>query len=61
MTGDCGDCGHSVSYWVKVGDCAYGNDVEDWDCEVSEEMTDEDVELSNEGKCPHWIPLRVEE
>jgi len=61
MTSNCEDCGQSIFSWVCVGDCAYGNDVEDWDCEVSDELTDEDVELANEGICPRWIPMKVEE
>ena len=54
MTGDCGDCAHAHAYFVRVGDCAYGNDVEDFCCDREDDMTDDDVELANAGKCPMW-------
>ena len=52
----CETCRHARSGFVKVGDTAYGNDVEDWSCAIEDRMTDDDVELSNRGKCPLWSP-----
>ena len=53
---DCGTCRHACSQTVHIGDTAYGNDVEDWSCAMEDKMNDEDVELSNQGKCPLWSP-----
>ena len=33
----------------------------DCDCPEWDRMTDEETELSNEGKCPYWVPIEVEE
>ena len=53
---DCDSCRHASSRFVKVGDAAYGNDVEDWSCAMEDRMNDEDVELNNQGRCPFWSP-----
>ena len=57
MTHDCDDCGHSCPYSVCIGDTAYGNYADDWECEMDGKMTDEEVEMANEGKCPYWKEL----
>lgn len=54
MPRDCSTCDHSRYSFVKVGDADYGNDMEDWDCDMMDRMTDEDVKASNEGHCPFW-------
>lgn len=46
----CDDCEHSCSYFVKVGDCAYGNDVEDWCCAKDDELTE--LGWDGDGPCP---------
>lgn len=33
----------------------------DCDCPEWDRMTDDETELSNEGKCPYWVPIEVEE
>lgn len=57
MIKNCDNCGNSCYYTVHVGDCAYGNDIEDWDCKVMDQMTDKDVELANDNKCPYWVAI----
>jgi len=53
---DCARCIHACSQTVHIGDCDYGNDIEDWSCAMEDRMNDDDVELSNQGKCPFWSP-----
>lgn len=52
---DCDHCGKLCVSTVKV-DFSYGG-IEDYDCPEWDRMTDEETELSNEGKCPYWIPI----
>ena len=56
---DCDHCGKLMSFTVKV-DFGYGG-IEDFDCPEWDRMTDEEAELSNEGKCPYWVPIEVDE
>lgn len=51
---DCNSCAHSVVYRVRIGDTAYGNYADDWDCEVMDKLTDDDVEQCNNGNCPYY-------
>lgn len=56
---DCDNCGKLVYFTTKV-DFGPGG-IEDCDCPEWDRMTDEETELSNEGKCPYWVPREVEE
>lgn len=53
---DCARCRHACSQTVHIGDCAYGNDVEEYGCDVEDRLRDEDNELIDEGRCPLWCP-----
>lgn len=63
----CDTCKHSLSYWVKVGDCSYGNDVEEWDCARSDDPRMLDTETvdglapEERGECPCYEPRGSEE
>lgn len=48
----CDTCGKLVHYIVKV-DFGYGG-IDDCECPEWDRMTDEEVEMSNEGRCPYW-------
>lgn len=52
---DCGHCRNLVVFTVKV-DSGYGG-IEDFDCPEWWRMTDEETEMSNQGKCPYWMPI----
>lgn len=53
---DCDHCGKFSSFITKV-DFGYGG-IEDCDCPEWDRMTDEETELSNEGKCPYWVSIK---
>ena len=63
----CDTCKHSMSYWVKVGDCSYGNDVEEWECARSDDPRMLDTETidglapEERGECPCYEPRGSEE
>lgn len=52
---DCEHCGKLISYTVKV-DFGPG-DIMDCECPEWDRMTEEEVDLSNENKCPYWVPI----
>lgn len=49
---NCDTCGKLVHDIVKV-DFGYGG-IDDYDCSEWDRMTDEEAEMSNEGRCPYW-------
>lgn len=53
---DCARCIHACSQTVHIGDCDYGNDVEECGCDVEDRLRDEDNELIDDGRCPLWCP-----
>lgn len=53
MTCDpCGFCAHLCSGFSRIGDCAYGNDVMEYECDV-------DVEWAGpeNGPCPSFVSI----
>lgn len=54
----CNNCGKLVWYTEKV-DFGYSG-IESCECPEWQRMTDEEVELSNQEKCPYWVPMDVE-
>lgn len=49
----CDDCKHMHSYTVCIGDCAYGNCADDYECDV-EDWTEDDDMAMNENRCRHY-------
>lgn len=54
----CDDCRHAHCSWVRVGDAAYGNCVEDFECDI-EDWTEEDDIAMNENRCRHYEKMEV--
>lgn len=48
----CPFCIHSSTYSVRVGDCAYGNCMDEWDCDADVEW-----EGQQQGPCPAFQPI----
>lgn len=52
VTDQCSDCAHAVVEVVKVD--FDGPGYLDFECEMERDMTDEDCEMCNEGRCPYY-------
>lgn len=55
----CDNCAKLCVSIVKV-DFGYGG-IEDFNCPEWPYMSDEEVELSNEGRCPRFVPIDWDE
>lgn len=56
----CDDCKHAHSYSVKIGDCAYGNYADEFECDI-EDWTEEDNILIDQNRCRHYEQMEESE
>ena len=55
----CDDCRHMHCGHAHVGDTAYGNCVDDYECDI-EDWTEEDNILLDQNKCRHYERMEEE-
>ncbi|MPM59653.1 hypothetical protein SDC9_106499 [bioreactor metagenome] len=55
MQTDCGNCEHA---WIK---CSTGWEPEDSGCNLEDEMTQDECDLAEVGKCPYFSAIEEAE